>query len=238
MNKEKTANKERVQFYFDTAKYTLKLRQYHALISFANDVLREINKCGIYPTNELLRGLLNVREDRQELIAQTTQGVGVKMRDMYTIILCADEQAEKAWETFVNDNLSVQAKPMHNMLRKQFAKAYEGLLQTCYTIKQKYTQGNRTALFSDLDFNCIEYDDKTKDVHLSSETIAQAKSECYVYAESERAESVYKGLLEVAEKLNAIMENLNHPSQIFDAFEFDTISGQIEVVKNFDFNLL
>jgi hypothetical protein len=93
-------------------------------------------------------------------------------------------------------------------------------------------------VFESVDIQCIEYDSEKDDIHLSSDTIQKEKESCVVYAESERAESVYNGLLDVVERLNSIMENLLHPTQILDAFEFDSNSGKVEIVKDFDFNTL
>lgn len=235
---QKTPQKKRVAFYFDKARYTLRLRQYHSLISLANDILRELKKRDITPTNSLLRGLMQVREEKGDLLVQSTQGEAIKPLNMYELVIRTTEEGEKAWSDYVEACLSAQAKPMHGYLRKQYAKAFEELLQCCYNIKSKYTQMYRSVVFESVDVKAIEYDKEKDDVHLSVSTIQQEKEKCIVYAESERAEIVYNGLKEVADKLNSIMDNLIHPTQILEAFEFDSNSGKVEVVKDFDFNTL
>ena len=230
--------KQRIAFYFDKARYTLRLRQYHALISLANDILRELKKRDITPTNALLRGLIQVREEKGDLLVQSTQGEAIKPLNMYELVIRTTEEGEKAWNDYVEVCLSTQAKPMHGYLRKQYAQAFEELLQSCYNIKCKYTQTYRSAVFESVDIQCIEYDSEKDDVHLSSATIQREKDACVVYAESERAESVYKGLSDVVERLNSIMENLLHPTQILEVFDFNTNSGKVELTKDFDFNTL
>ena len=237
-NQAEPPQKSRVAFYFDRDKYTLRLRQYHSLISLANDILRELKKRDITPTNSLLRGLMQVRQERGEMLVQNTQGEAVKPINMYSLVIRTTGEAEKAWSDYVEACLSVQAKPMHEYLRKQYNKAFEELLQTCFNIKTKYTQLYRSAIYESVDVKAIEYDKEKDDVHLSASIIQQEKEKCFVYAESERAEIVYNGLKEVADKLNSIMDNLIHPTQILEAFEFDNNSGKVELSKDFDFNTL
>lgn len=230
--------KQRIAFYFDKARYTLRLRQYHALISLANDILRELKKRDITPTNSLLRGLIQVREEKGEMLVQSTQGEAIKPLNMYKLVIRTTEEGEKAWSDYVEANLNTQAKPMHGYLQKQYAKSFEELLQSCYNIRCKYTQSYRSAVFESVDIQSIEYDSEKDDVHLSADTIQRERESCVVYAESERAESVYKGLLDVVEKLNCITENLLHPTQILEVFDYNPNSGKIELTKDFDFNTL
>ena len=181
---------------------------------------------------------MQVREEKGDLLVQSTQGEAIKPLNMYELVIRTTEEGEKAWSDYVEACLSVQAKPMHGYLRKQYNKAFEELLQCCYNIKSKYAQMYRSAVFESVDVKAIEYDKEKNDVHLSASTIQQEKEKCFVYAESDRAESVYNGLLDVVERLNSIMENLLHPTQILEVFDFNTNSGKVELTKDFDFNTL
>lgn len=235
---QKTPQKKRVAFYFDRERYALRLRQYHKLLAFAEDVLRELKKRDIEPTTPLLRGLLQVRQEQGEMMVQNTQGNAVKLLNMYELVIRTTPEAETAWSEFVEANLSVQAKPMHNVLRKQYNEAFEDVLQTCYNIKSKFTQNGRSGIFDSLDFDVIEYDSQSKDVHLSASFLGKEKNDCMVYAESDRAESVYNSLIELADKMNELKDMLIHPTQMLDAFVWNTDTGKIELVKDFDFNTL
>lgn len=228
---------EQIKFYFDNLKYAEKMRHVRLSIMFAKEIVQAVAKSEINADIDIIRGLYDVHYEKQETVQNNVQVVGALNNSntpkMYNNVLVTNERGERAFNAYLEEQLSRYPKPLQKRYKSDIIGIIENLKMECYGIRQKWERNE--SFINTVPSYAIEIDDK--DVKVSLDFTNELRNTCNVYAKDDRAVKVYKALEKAVKALNSIVSDVSTPSQILDCIKQHPLDGEFTLAE-YDYNIL